>query len=250
MRLLAIALVFIILGTQSRAESPPICPSHGTEPYPPFGELKKPPNVAIWREVGLDSGADCEGLFQEPVALVVALAGRFRHTDSVEEIASRIGAISSMEELLYWSTTEQKWRVLVSEAFALKEPDVNTTRPDFIADEVLSGRTLYFAQNDTRSTGLNIYSITANSADRNHLSFEILNITPIRFLFLTLFEPGTLLSVHFVERKDRAVWGYYGITLVKSGAIDGYEKSLINRGAAFYRFLIGQPADQTPPLAP
>lgn len=249
-RVLAVAFAFMILGTQSQAESPPICPSHETEPYPPYGELRKPPNTAIWREVGQDSGADCEDLFQEPMALVVALAGRFRHTGSVEDIASRIGAVSWTEELPYWSTTEQKWRVLVSEAFALNEPDANTTRPDFTADEVLSGRTLYFAQNDTRSTGLNIYGITVNSADRDHLSFEIINITPIKFSFLTLFEPGTLLSVHFVERKNRAVWSYYGISLVKSGAVDGHEKSFINRGAAFYRFLIGQPADQNPPLAP
>jgi len=249
-RLPTVAFALMTVGFQSQAESPPICPAHGTEPYPPYGELRQPPNVATWRDVGPVSGADCEGLFQEPVAFVVALAGRFQHAGSVEDIAARIGAVSLTEGLPYWSTTEQKWRVLISEAFALEEPDADTTRPNFTADEIFSGRTLHFAQNDTRSTGLNIYGITTNSADRDHLSFEIINTSPIRLSFLTLFEPRTLRSVHFLDHQGQGVWGYYGISTVKNGAVDGHEKSFINRTAAFYRFLIGQPADQAPPLAP
>ena len=247
---LAVTVICALGIGQSEAASPPICPSHSSVPYPPFGELGDPPRVATWRDIGPNSGADCEGLFQEPMALVIALAGRFRHAGSVEDIASRIGAISSTRGLTYWSTTEQRWRVLISEAFALEGPDADMARPNFTADEILSGQTLFFVQNDTRSTGINIYGITAHSADRDHLSFRIINITPVRLWFLTLFKPRTLLSVHFVERLDRDVWSYYGISAVKSGPVDGHEKSFINRKAAFYRFLIGEPTDQAPPLGP
>lgn len=240
----------MIAGSQSGAAPAPICPSHRSMPYPPYGELGEPPSVATWRDIGPVSGANCEALIQEPMALVIALAGRFQNTGSVEDIASRIGAISLTKGLPYWSTTEQRWRVLVSEAFALEGPDANTARPDFTADEILSGRTLYFAQNDTRSTGTNIYGITANSADRDHFSLEIKNITAVRLSFLTLYKPRDLLSAHLVERINQDVWSYYGVFMVKSGPVDGHEKSFINRSAAFYRFLIDESAGQIPPLAP
>ncbi|MGH8611324.1 MAG: DUF6675 family protein [Gammaproteobacteria bacterium] len=249
-RSLIAAFAFMIVGSQSQAEPPPICPSHGAEPYPSYGDLGKPPNTATWRDVSLALGADCKGLFQEPMALVVALAGRFEHNGSAEDIAERMGAISLTQGLIYWSTTEQGWRELVTEAYALEEPDVDKRRSDFTADEILSGRTLHFAQDDTRSTGSNIYSITARSVDRDHLSFEIINLTPIRLWFLTLFEPRALRSIHFIERQDHGVWGYYGISMVTNGVVDEHENSFINRNVAVYRFLIGQPADQAPPVAP
>ncbi len=187
---------------------------------------------------------------QEPVTLAIALAGLFKHSGSIEDLASRIGAISSTEQLPYWSTTRQEWRVLISEAFALQKADAGTARPDFTSDEILSGQTLYFAQNDTRSRGLNVYSIVATSTGPDHLSFYMVNLTPIRLPVVTLFERQTLQSLHLIERKDRDVWSYYGISTVKKGPVKRHENSFINRNAAFYRFLIGQPPDQHPPLAP
>lgn len=77
------------------------------------------------------------------------------------------------------------------------------------------------------------------SADR--LVIEIINLTKIRFTFLTLFEPKTLISIHFFDRLEPNIWGYYGLSAVQSGSIDGYEKSMINRAAAFFRFLAKHP---------
>jgi hypothetical protein len=62
--------------------------------------------------------------------------------------------------------------------------------------------------------------------------------------------PGNVGSVHLVERINQDVWSYYGVFMVKSGPVDGHEKSFINRSAAFYRFLIDESAGQIPPLAP
>ena len=139
---------------------------------------------------------------------------------------------------------------MVSEAFALKHPTAETARPDFTATEILSGRTLYLAQDDTRSRGLNVYSLTAQLVGPDRLVVEIKNLTPVRFMLVTLFETHTLLSVHFIERIDRDLWGYYGLSAVRHGYVDGREKSFINRAAAFHRFLIGEPAAKEPPLAP
>ena len=245
-----LALALALAGSQSQAEPIPICPSHGSAPYPAYGELAGPPLVETWREIDLEQGADCTGPVQGPMALVVALAGRFKHLGSIEDIASRIGAISSTEGLVYWSTTEDRWRVLISEAFALEDPTADSARPDFTAKEILSGRTLYFAMDETRSTGLNVFSLTVQLTRPDRLLVKIMNLTPIHLMYITLSEPRSLLSVHFIERLEPDVWGYYGLSAVQNGSIKRHEKSFINRAAAFYRFLVGEPATKRPPLAP
>ncbi len=249
-RWLVVAMACLLFGDRALAEMPPVCPAPGATAYPPYGALGEPPRVAVWHDLDSGSGAECEGLFQEPVVLVIALAGRFRHDGSLEDLAARIGAISQTTGLRYWSTTDQAWRVLLAGAFALSGPEAETARLDFSAEEILGGRRLYFAQDDTRSTGLNVYAITATGAGQDRLSFEIVNLTPIRLVFLTLFEAETLRAVHFIERADGDLWRYYGLSMVRRGSVAGHEKSFINRGAAFYRFLIGEPPDQAPPLAP
>jgi hypothetical protein len=249
-RWLIVAFACTIAGAQVRAAPPPLCPAPGATTYPPYGAPGEPPNVAVWRDLDMAPGAGCEGLFQAPANLAIALAGSFRHDGSLEDLAARIGAISLTKGLRYWSTTDQEWRVLVSEAFALPGPAAETARPDFTAGEILGGRRLYFAQDDTRSTGLNVYALAATRVGPERLGFEIVNLTPIRLAFLTLFEAQALRSVHFIERAEGELWHYYGLSTVQSESVAGHEESFINRAAAFYRFLIGEPPDQAPPLAP
>jgi hypothetical protein len=49
---------------------------------------------------------------------------------------------------------------------------------------------------------------------------------------------------------DDSTWTYYSLAVIKHSALAAREKSLINRQAAFYRFLIRQRPNQDPPLAP
>jgi hypothetical protein len=184
------------------------------------------------------------------MALVVALTGRFDGSMSLDDIAARFGAISATQGMLYWSTSDQRWRPLISESFAIDDPISRRPRANFSPQEILSGRTLYFAQNDTRSTGLNVYSLSASSVTPDRLVVEVVNLTPVRFTLATLFKRQALRSVHFIDRLETGLWGYYAITAVQAGAKAGQEKSFINRANAYYRFLIGKPPDSEPPLAP
>ena len=127
---------------------------------------------------------------QAPAALAIALAGRFAHAGSSDQIAARLGAISQTNGLPYWSVTDGEWRTLVSDAFALDSSVSDAARPsaarpnaartDFTGQEMLSGQTLFFAQNDTRSWGLNLYSIRSIEASADRLVFESDNISPIK----------------------------------------------------------------------
>lgn len=253
MRTLVRLITIVALGLAPiHAKAQPVlpCPVGETVIVPAYGDLGGPPAVHIWQDIDVYGREACVGPVRGRMALVVALAGRFDGPKSLDDIASRIGAISATQGLLYWSTTGQRWRPLISEAFALEDRLGNTRRLDFSAQEILSGRTLYFAQNDTRSTGLNIYSLSARLVGSERLAVEVVNLTTIRFALVTSFEPQALRSVHFIDRLVTNVWGYYGISAVQVGAVKGREKSFINRAGAFYRFLIGVRTDVEPPLAP
>ena len=247
-----ICLAVALSALSARAEDRPLppCLARGVAVSPAYAEPGAAPTVQTWHDLALESDGPCLGSLHGEMELVVALAGRFSHTGSLEDIASRIGEIAATEGLRYWSTTDGRWRPLISDAFALDGPDEDTSRGDFTAEEVLGGETLYFAQDDTRSSGLNLYGLTTRVATPERVVIEVVNLSRIRFLFATLFDPGDLVSVHFIEHLGKDVWGYYGLSGVRDGAGEGHEKSFVNRAAAFYRFLIGVPADREPPLAP
>ncbi len=158
--------------------------------------------------------------------------------------------MSVMSGLVYWSVSDQNWRTLVEAAYALEDNVRTSKRPDFSSEEILSGQTLFFTQDDTRSTGFNIYTITARVTEPDRLVVVIRNESPIKLSFVTLFEPGALVSVHHVERGDGGDWHYQGVSVVRDDMTWATnEKSLVNRAVAYFRFLAGRPGDDGPPLA-
>ena len=243
-------IVLAMAGSTAVAQPVPPCPPGNTDLVPAYGELGDLPIVQTWHDIDITDPEDCLDPMRGRMALVIALAVRFDGTLSLEDIATRIGAISATEGLPYWSITDQQWRPLVSESFAIDDPATRRRRPDFTAFEILSGRKLYFAQNDTRSTGLNVYRLSATSVASDRLVVEVVNLTPIRFALITLFDPFALRSIHFVDRLETDVWGYYGISAVQADTAHQQEKSFVNRAGAYSRYLIGEPADREPPLAP
>lgn len=255
--LLRPVLLFLVLlqptGAGGAAETlpqPPCTP--GQAPSPAYAAEGAPPSVQVWQNVELP-GDECFGALAGPLNSVAALSGRFRQPGdeggTLDDLAARLGAISETVGQLYWSTTEQAWRELVSDAFALAGNDTDLKRPDFSAAEVRSGETLYFAQNDTRSTGLNRYRMRALESEAGRLVVQIVNESPVSFTFVTLFDEEGLLSLHFIERLEGDLWGYYGLAAVREGSVAGHTESLVNRAGAVYRYLRGVPGDAAPPLA-
>src|SRR5574340_1503442 len=68
-----------------------------------------------------------------------------------------VGAVSATKSVRYWSTTDKAWRGLVTDAFALSGPDPAQRRADFTPAQITTGRELYYAQSDNRSSGLTVY---------------------------------------------------------------------------------------------
>lgn len=249
-RLCVVPLVlFLGLTDPALATSLPVCPNELTESYPQFAPVGMPPTVATWK--GLSRLPDeCHISVQNPAELTVAFASLFTHTGSIEEIAKRLGAISTTQGLPYWSVTDQGWRELVSEAYALKSKNAKSMRSDFTNQEILSARTLFFAQNDTRSWGLNTYSLRVISSSPDRLVVESRNTSPVRLGPITLFHPDDAKSVLFIDRMESRTWRYFSLSVIQSSPLPIREKSVINRQAAFYRLLIGQRPDDEPAVAP
>jgi Family of unknown function (DUF6675) len=234
------------------AQSPQ--PPCGGTPVPSYPGLDDSPSVTFWSES--DFGRDwrppaCTGWTTVGFSTLITTVARFRYTAGPEGLLRRIGATSELSGMRYWSTTHKQWKTLIVSAHALSGSQPGGRRQDFTPDEMKEGKVLYFEQADNLS-GAAIYRmhITEVSADR--LVFEVENVSIMRYLFVTLFHPGEMQSIYFLDRESENVWRYYSIARTGRNAsrlATGHKSSSINRAVAFYRSLVGIPTDQEPPAA-
>ncbi len=181
--------------------------------------------------------------------LLVALAGTLSYSGSAEQLLNRFGAVSSLPGIRYWSVSDRDWRVLVTEAAAIVGSDSSDRRPDFSAAEMKPGRNLYFAQRDSRSTGEVVYRLRVLESGADRLVVEVENVTAVHAFVVTLFSPGAIKTIYFLDRLGGGSWGFYALLAADSSYAAGNEASLINRAVTLYRHFAGVPTDGAPPLA-
>jgi hypothetical protein len=253
--LTAASLVFAVLLCQAHgyAQSGPQPPC-GMETIPPYPGLDNPPSVKFWSES--DFGHDwrppaCTNWAAVGFSTLVTTVARFRNTAGAEGLLRQIGATSRLAGMRYWSTTRKQWQTLIVNAHALTGSQPSHLRQDFMPDEMKQGKVLYFEQVDNLS-GTAIYRMHIAEASADRLVFDVENVSTIRYLFLTLFHPGDIQSIYFLNRESDNVWRYYSILRTGRNASRlamGHQSSSINRAVAFYRSLVGIPTDQEPPAA-
>jgi hypothetical protein len=184
--------------------------------------------------------------------MLLAVAGTLQSADGEAALLSRFGAVSRLLRVRYWSTTDHTWRPLLTAVTALTNQVSCQPRGDFTTTEIESGQDLYLAQTDSRSTNEVIYRMRLRGSDSQHFVIETENVTPVRWWALTLYKPGDLYSLHFLDQRSPGIWSYYSLTRIDGGRwlITGHEKSYINRAVALYRHFAGIPTDLEPPPAP
>ncbi len=254
-QLLALAALLFSLGgvPMAAADALPRLPC-GVAPLPAYAEPGAPPNLRSLsgKAARTWTPPSCTGWAAMEADMIVALAGSFRHEGGIDAIAARIGAISAKKGVRYWSTTEKTWQPLVNDAFALSGPDPLQRRADFSAATIKPGQTLYYAQNDNRTMGDCVFRERVVVADHDRLMIESENVSPLKKMIITLFEPGEMQTVYFIERRAPGVWGFYSLTRVRMASSllpTGSDASYINRSAAQFRHIAGIPTDQEPPAA-
>jgi hypothetical protein len=202
-----------------------------------FGRDWRPPVCTNWVDVGFST--------------LTTTVARFRYASGAPGLLHRIGAVSELAGMRYWSTTHQKWQTLIVSAYALSGPQPGRQRQDFTLDEMQEGKVLYLEQADNLS-GTAIYRMHIAEASANRLVFDLENVSTMRYFFVTLFLPGEMQSMYFLDHESEDVWRYYSIVRTGRNAsrlATGHESSSINRAVAFYRSLAGIPTDQEPPPA-
>jgi hypothetical protein len=138
----------------------------------------------------------------------------------------------------------------VLDAYALTGPN-GQSRGDFTSDEMREGAIFYFEQVDNNS-GKAVYRMHVAEARSDRIVVDIENVSTIKYLFVSMFHPGELQSVYFLDRESDAVWHYYSIARAGRSSnhlIPVNQSSAINRTVAFYRHIVGIPTDQEPPAA-
>jgi hypothetical protein len=229
----------------------PPCGSPPVPAYPAIGTV----TIEAWDASELPGGWSpprCTGWQGAGARILVALSGSFPHGGGSDDLLARFAAVSAMRGIRYWSVTDKQWRPLIVDAAALTGTDRNSRRADFTLAELKSGQTLSFLEQDSRS-GAVTYHLRLLESGPDRFVLAIDNATPIKFMLFTLFPPGAMQSVYFIERLAPDRWGYY--SLLRAGAdassmVAGHAGSSMNRAQALYRHFLGAPTDQEPPASP
>jgi hypothetical protein len=182
---------------------------------------------------------------------LVTTVARFRHASEAEGLLRQFGAISQLAGMRYWSTTHKQWQTLIVDAYALTGLQPSQRRDDFMPDEMSEGKILYFDQVDNIS-GKAIYRMHIAEASADRLVIDVENVSTMHYLFIDVLHPGEVQSIYFLDRESENVWRYYSIVRIGKNAnqlLTGNKSSAVNRAVAFYRYVVGIPAEQEPPAA-
>ena len=245
----------------SPADSGPQPPCD-SETIPAYPDSEHSPVVKVWDRS--DLGRDwippaCIGWAEPGFSTLVVTAARFRDPSGAEGLLRRVGAISQLAGVRYWSTTHQRWETLIVDAHAvaglpgsaLPGSTNDRRRADFSPKELSDGGSVYFEQSDNLS-GRATYRLRVLSASSERLVFETENVSTIRFLLVPLFQPGEIQSIYFLQQESADVWRYYNIIRMGKNASRfamGRPASSINRAVALFRHWAGIPTDREPPAA-
>jgi hypothetical protein len=229
----------------------PDCMSNGIQPV--YAPLDAPPVVQATRIPGDDmppAGARC---FEktDSAATWVTVASYVQTSNSLKGFIERLGSISTLSTVQYWSTTEQKWRPMVTSASAISSVNSRLPRADYSLTELTTGTDLYYSVTDSRSGHPVAYRLRVLQDQPTELLAETANVDAIRQWGITVYAADGLHTLYFLKKQSAGVWAYYSITRVLPHTFlaAGHDKSVINRAIALYRHIVGLPTDAEPPAA-
>jgi hypothetical protein len=208
--------------------------------WPAASALGVPPNVATSRSQQFPQDWElprCAGWEAGRFESIAAVAGTFTDSD-VDAILRRVGAISTYTGTRYWSVTDRRFEVLITDAYAVDGPNTRARRADFTLLEMQVGRELFFVEQDNRSSSPILYRMKIVELDAERLIVDFVNVAKVSKLLVTMFDPGDLRTTLFVSARGSGTWQCYALSAsnprgVFSGLLAN-EKSLANRLLALY----------------
>ena len=251
-RKLLAQLAIVLFAASSFAGASPEMPRApcGVEPVPNYPALDAPPEIVLWTATGASeawSPPACTVSHGSSPTLVLGLAARFRDARDASAMLARIGAISSLHDVRYWSVTDKKWDAMFTRASALEGPNLGRQRGDFTAAELRAGHSLYFVAADNRSREEAVSRLRVSEVGTGRLIVEISNVTPLRWFFLSFAGPGDVQTWYFLEHETGDSWRFYSLTRVLYASPFFVHvianASYVNRALAMYRHITDTAAD-------
>jgi hypothetical protein len=215
-----------------------------------------PPETSVWSGDMVRQIAAlpvCQRLPLASAKTVVVMRGSFRIDGSLDDLLTRIGAISARSHLRYWSVTDKKWLEFIANAHAVRLLTHEQARENFTAAELRDGEPVFYVQRDNRSSHSVIYRMQVRVTGPAGAVIEIENVTAIRYMLVPMFPPAALHSEVHLQRLAPDLWEILQIDWVgpeASAFARGHEASYVNRTAAMFRYIAGIPSNQAPPAAP
>lgn len=214
----------------------------GSAPRTPIPAAGAQPVVATWvsTQASTSPAPDCTGLRARDFVLVTSVTARMAEAASADALLARMGAVSIMKGMTYWSEKDQRREVLITDAAAVTAAGSATRRADFSVSELKAGQTVYFAQHDNRASNEVGYSMRVVQATPTGWMVAIENTTPVKLYLVTLFEPGDIQTVISVEQLAPGQWGYRSLTGIRKvgvGSVESYRGSYANRAVAMFEHI-------------
>ena len=242
--LCALFLLSLAAAAPVLAAEPPALPC-GDAAFPTASPVGAPPAVVVWS--GSDLGPDwrppaCTGWQPGPTRVAIAVAGQFNGPPTTDDILARVGSVSQLKSVRYWSVTAKKWKALVSSVKAVTAVN-GEARADFSAEEIHSGQDFHFVLNDDTT-----YRGRVTQATKDRIAFSIENLTPLKLMLVSLFHPGDVKFFSIIQRQPGGAWSYHSLLRIDANATGmGEDGSYVNRAVAYYRHIAGIPTDREPP---
>jgi len=204
--------------------------------------------VGVWSAADGNPPPACRGTGQPAAVVLVQSAGSFSEPGGAAAILRRLAGLSRYPGIHYWSVTRGRWRTLITKAQRLDAD--GAPRPGDLPEESLNqGSQFWFHQEENTPAGSVDYVLTVEEADADHLSLDLRNTRPIRFLGLTMFAPGEYRFHHAFWHGAADQWTYRG-EFEARGTTDipfaDRGPSYANRAQAVFRYLAGLPSETEP----
>lgn len=230
----------------------PVPPCAG-ESYPAASPAGKPLTIVSWYEDdarGLWQPAACMDWRSSTYTVLIAASGEFEFRGRVAEMTERIGQISALNHVQYWSVSKQQWRPLITNAAALVSDVWDDIRADFSASELVQGRRYFFRQTEKTPAGDMVYEAVVLEQSERKIRLRLHNAYPVTRWLTEWIKVGEYQSYYEFTRLDDERWHYY--TVLRSNAASWlpskrYDSSYKNRAVAMFRHFAGIPTDSEPP---
>lgn len=220
-------------------------PQCGKAPPPAYPPVDRPPLLQCWVDGLRQDGPppDCSPLRQQDHVLLVRLTASYVAAGGLDEQLGRIGAVSMLKGMPYWSFTDRQRQTLIRDAFAVEAPDSVKPRPDFSQAELRRSQDVFFVHSDNRSSALVPFVMRLTQQGADSFSLRVENVGDVRFMGLTVVAAREMQWGVSIEHLGGNRYGYrslLGLRKLRMGSADKHRLSNLARVVAMFDLLSGR----------